>query len=818
MAYGLKYRSTFGNTPPFYAVVSVEINKKDYSGTVIDIRVSDLQIESNYINDDTPVIGKGAKVSIIADLENMTFLEDLLLSAEKEFECIIKYNGEVAFRGWSLCDLNERQLLPYAVVTIEFTDYLHRTEGKYPSTLQPIGGVSNLMSIVQSILAATGFEFPLYVNSTLFENSMDQGVGNTFLPQVLVQNSAFYENSYSYDNIYDAVNKALKSFSAFIYSYKDMWFIERQEDITRNGNWVRYDPNDLDSDYDSEGDIPTGLSVPNVKLEINKQAGDFEYVDLSQVAEYDSGVHTLILKLRDKKLDSLIFNDWPAPDQIFKTAFYAPLAGTLEYRIWYVHEDFTDLTNGTDRRDINEWIHYTPSETFVKGLCYNFAVYFNQDSDNPTVLSIAYSQATNQNMTDILRVGLFFFLRIDGGPYSNFFIKLSPPLATALPYYDESAGVECINLIGPISVYYNNAQAYNAQEFVISEDGEKERTWNLSKEFDFTNVPVRLYNNGTTFIYYPNGLLDLLGDPEYQKFNITFCSPLYSFHKSNYSVYEFPNLFADVYLGDINVGVNAEEIDNEITYVLNKDFIKTKDVDLYLFDLKNLNYSNALLELDEFTRTSLWTSENSPIPIPLYEVFAKCLFRKYGRTIHRLKATIKYDGILKPFTVITDNKILNSDSSDSETITFLLNKFTWNPINGTYNITADEYTEEEVIVDGVTYDSEGNPEEENVAPDTPTGLSALMYPVLFFNPIYVKWNAVPGGVDGYILSRRPYVAGGTLVDFSKLIYVGNAPICMDFLLDIRAKVTFCTVYYKVACYRGTMTSPYSAEFAINWHR
>jgi len=814
MAYGLKYRSIFRNTPPFRELVTVYINKKDYVGAVIDVRTQAVEITSNYIDDDTPIIGKGAKVSLIANQNDMSFLEDLLLSAEREFECVIYYGTEIAFRGWSICDLNERQLLPYAIITMEFTDYLHRTEGQYPSTLQPIGAFSNLMSLIQSILIATDFEFPLYVNSTLFEDSMDSGGANTFLPQVAVQNSNFYSNSYDYDNVYDAVNKALVPFSAFMYSYKDMWIIERQEDITREGDWVKYDPDDFESDYDSGAEIPVGALTPSLKLEINKQAGDFEYVNTSQNAEYDSGLHTLILKLMDKKLDSLIFNDWPAPDKIITTPYYAPLGGTLEYCTWYVHEDFTDLSSGEDRKDINQWIHYTTSETFVKGFCYNFAVYFNQDSDNETVLTINYSQATNQDMTDILRVGMFFFLRVDGGTYNNFLVKSSPPLAVALPYYDESAGDECINLIGPSSVFYN-AQAYNAQEFVISEDGTKECTWTLTKEFDFDNTPVRLYNSGTTYIYYPNGLKDLLGEIDYQKFNITFCSPLYSFHKSNYSVYEFPNLFADAYLGDINVYVSAEEIDNEITYVLNENFIKTKEVKLHLFDLKNLNYSNALLELDKFTRTNLWTSENSPIPIPLYEVFAKCKFRKYGRTIHRLKGTIMYDGILKPFTKITDDNILNADS---EVITFLLNEFTWNLIDGTYDIVAEEYTEEEIIVDGVTYDSAGEPEWDSDAPDTPENLRASLSGI-FWHPVIVQWDAVAGGVDGYILERKPYyTSGGALVDDFKMVYYGSALNFFDFMNEVPLTESSLTLYYRITSVRAGINSQPSEEVSINWVR
>jgi hypothetical protein len=253
MAYGLKYLSEFYNTPPFKKKVEVQISKRDFTGNVINVRTSSVLIESNFVDDDTSIIGKGAEISIVANSNDMTFLEDLLLSYEREFECVIIYDGEVAFRGYSLCDLNERQLLPYAIITVKFTDYLHRSEGQYPSTLQPMGGVSNLMSVIQSILIATDFDFPLYVNSTLFEDSMFDTPGDSFLTQVCVQNSVFYSSSFDYDNVYDAVNKALKSFNAYLYSHNDKWIIERLEDIGRDGDWVRYDPSDYQSDYDSSG-------------------------------------------------------------------------------------------------------------------------------------------------------------------------------------------------------------------------------------------------------------------------------------------------------------------------------------------------------------------------------------------------------------------------------------------------------------------------------------------------------------------------------------------------------------------------------------
>jgi len=808
MAFGLKYQSDFYNTPPFQKLVSVKIYKDGYEDSVIsDIRISELTIESNYSDDNTAIVGKGAKLVLRADTANLTYLEDLLLSYEREFLCTIEYDGVIAFRGYTLYDLNERQLLPYSTVTIQFTDYLHRTEGKYAATLQPVGGTSNLMSIVQSILTETGLDFPIYINSTLFEDSMDMTETDTFLPQVVVQNSVFYSDSYEYDNVYDMVNKALHSFSAYIYAFEDKWIIERQEDITRLGDWVSYNPDDFESDY-SGGDTPPGMTVPSMRQAINKQLKDFEYVEMSQVIEYDTGLHTLILQLMEKLLDTLVFNDWLNPESIQKTLYYCPQAGTLDYRTWYIHNDFTAITVDKDKNDINDWIHFTGSATFVKGLCYNFAIYFNQASDAEDILTISYKQSSDQDMSQILRVGMFFFIRLDGGPYSGFLMTLSGPLASGIPFHSENS--VAINLIGPSSIYYNN-NYYNSQVFEIS--AEKEKTWTFSKEFDLTNSLIRIYNNGTTYTQYLYGLASLVGT-EYQRVNITFCQPQFSLHSTNYSIWQYGHMFPDTYLGDIAVKMNTEEIDNKITYVLNKNFIKTEEIDLYLFDLMNMNYSNALLEEDGFTRTNLWTSENSPVPIPLYEVFAKCKFRKYGRTIHRLKGTILYDGILKPFAIITDDTIKNVNN---EVIKFLLNGYTWDLVSGQYEIEAEEYTEEEVIVDGVTYDSQGDPEVE--LPPAPTGLRLRIVNLLFTHPIQVNWDAVSGGVRGYIVERQPFwsIIQNTVVDGYIQVYAGVATSFLDTLWGYRGHIAIDTIVYRVCAVdifgnRG----PWSTEVGIFW--
>jgi len=811
MVYGLRYQSDFYNY--FAKLVSIKIYKQDYADSVEDdLRVSQVIIENKYVDDNTPIVGKGAKIIIIADSSDMSYLEDLLLSYERQFLCTIEYDGTVVFRGYTICDMNERQLLPYAAVTVEFTDYLHRAEGYYPPILKNMGGVTNIFSLVQSLLNKTELDFPLYINSTLFEADMETSADDTWLPQTWVQNSVFFSNSYNYDNIYAAINKALKSFSAYLYSYNDMWIIERQEDMTRDGDWVEYNAGEFDSD-ESSGAIPTtGIAVPSLKQEYNKQAGNWEYVDESQIIEYNSGLNTLILCLQDKKVDTLVFNDWPAPDDLWTTPYATPAAGTLEYREWYVHDQLTDLSKGEDSHDISRFIHYT-NNTYVQGLYYQFAVYFNQDSDNDTILQVKYSMSSDKSTIDTWKCQLTFLIRLDGGVYDGAFMTVGGINSAYDPHgaYSPYTG---INIYPSDYLFYSNPGWY-CTNWEVLDVSNGEETWSLSKELNLTMMVCRVYNAGGTYTQYDN-LYDLLGDVEYQKMIIMFMPARYTSNQ-NANIHELANftVYPDNYLGDIQVTVNAEGIDNKITYVLNQNFVKTEEVDLYLFDLQNMNYSNALLQEDGFTRTKMWTSENSPVDIPLYEVFAKGKFRKYGRTIHCLKANILCDEILKPFSLLTDNTILNESD---EVITFLLNGFIWDLNKGQYQIEAEEYTEEEVIVDGVTYDSEGNLEGEWDPPPIPTGLSAEIRP-LFHHPIRVQWNPVAGEVEGYILVRRPYYASGVLVDGWKIIYVGGGTICLDFLSDIYANTFGCTVYYKVAAYKSnTMVSAYSDEVSIFWHR
>jgi hypothetical protein len=1034
--YGLKYQSDFYNY--FGKLVSVKIYRVDYELETIDIRTSEVTIQSNYTDDDTSIIGKGAKIVVIADTEDMDYLEDLLLSTEKEFLCTIEYNSQPVFKGYSICDMNERQLLPFAQVTLQFTDYMHRTDGQYPKFMKSIGQNTELYSIINEMLLATELEFNLFVNSTLFEDTMTQEANDTWLTQTYVQNSIFYSDAFTIDNIYDAINKSLKSFSAFMYSYNNKWVIERQEDITRDGTWVTYgqevindlastarqfvndhyatilaeevvhvtalvlDPNDAHlvftgyfdfttptianatgdlagtvntpsqnyttsidaiyrlypnnesgtvimvcigisrhmhyqtsqqitcshfvSDYVSDyadvgitltyaqdgdgwyvqlqrtgqinarvrtwlsGDfdltidhvqtyvaaIPkvqdialTGvygtanvtvngssnylLGVPStpdsdidtviasvttpLKQILNKQDGDWAYVDCSQLVEYDSGLHTLILNLRDKLLDTLVFNDWPSPDAIETTDWLFPNSDSdvdLEYRTWYVnsHYDAEDISVGEDMHDISQWVRFQGDLNRMYGWNYKFAVYGNQDSESAdTILTIGYKMSTDIIPSNACKVSLDVIMRIIGGPYNNAYMSFAGPIDPISTYgYDQYgiSGPYGINIFPEHLVLYANTTTvfHRCRTCTLVDIGweEKEKTWEFSVEINLEDCPVRIYNDANNYVQYDN-FWGLMGSPEYQMFVITFLPARYSIRNKDDPRITDAGLghdFATNYLGDIMVTVNAETIANKITYVINKDFIKTQEVDLYLFDLENMNYGNALLCQDGFSRTKLWASENSIVPIPLYEVLAKCKFRKYGRTIHRLKGKILSDNVLKPFALLTDDTILDEYEN---VITFLLNGFTWDLVNGTYDIEAEEYSEENVVVDGVEYDEEG--EIVYPTPATPIWGSCWMETSGYRHPIHLSWEPVEGGMIGYKVEQYPYFVNhlGTLVDGVwtapwgewkdawKQVYIGNPNSCN---ITQGAGATAHALSFRVCAYNPTGQSGWSSSKNYSW--
>lgn len=1003
MAYGLKYQSNFYNF--FGKLVSILISKEDYVGEVTQVRTSEVIIEANYEDDNTPIIGHGAKIVVQIEATDLSYMEDLLISYERQFQCVIQYDGVTAFRGYSLCDLNERQLLPYAAITLQFTDYLHRLEEQYPTCLSSSNKNILILDLVQELIDRSNIEVPLYVNSTLFESQMDQTEIDTFLPQVRIQNFQFYTNASEYDNMYDAINKALQPFNAFIYYYNEVWVIERQEDVNRNGDWVKYSDTstgalslaagtfvylygtsvyypsgiylqswgrlliftalvpgvnfsgettisspitgdltgtvqttianagaarsiqitfdngsgvglinvgttsanvicntsgsyyaDLETfiaDYYAyflaegytlyhtlsnviqiDGSLANGafeytfwatygnitghwdvltaganptsrvdiigltgssgsayitcngitrtvsiadeesgftLSQPSItaslKQEINKQDGDFEYVDCSQIIEYDSGLRTLILRLNDTLLDSLIFNNYTDHPELLDftdQSFISVDMSTWEYRTWYAHDTLTNIQTGISYRGMDNWIKYTSTAGRSYGLYYRFKVQFAISVNLHTILKISYKQTVDQPTPGWDWVFPHFLLRVVGGKYDGYFMKVGTT----------SAEVSTIRLYKQLTdpsdwTEWASTVWYNYTDINVADNNLE---WTMDKEFNLTGLHCRVYQPNSTVNYTDyDSFYEAAEFPVTQDFVAVLLPPWYSEDEDKGDATNIET----AYFGDITAALTqVDEIDNKIEYHINENFVKKEEIDVYFFDLANANYSNGMLLDDGATYTVSWISAMSPSPIPLYEVFAKCKFRKWGRTIHRLKGTIQYDGILKVFAIITDDNLMHDSSTPIE---FHLNGFSWDLNLGQYEIEAEEYTNEDIIVSGVAYTSEGDP--DLYVPDPVTGLFVDLRSITL--GIWTSWNPVGGTLIGYELERKPHwsIIQNQWSDSWIRITPTNPPFTYTQHMDRPSapySMTGMEFTYRVRAYNSMGYSDWSTEESVIW--
>jgi len=786
MAYNLKYQSDFYNI--FSTKVSVQIFKKNYGAhDTIYLRTTDVTIEFNYQDRYTPVAGTGAKIGIINEGE-FDSLNDLLTSREKEFLCVISYNNVVVFQGYSICDLNEQQFLAKAKITLQFTNYLRRLEGDYLECLSDIGVNTSLITVLKEVFTRIDLNYPLYINSTLFETNMLQTANDSYVEQTYIEDNMLFTSATEYDDTYTALNKILKPFGAFLYSHGNKWIIERQEDITRTGNWVLF------SDIrDSDG---VGASTASLKEEYNKQNGDWNYVDGSQVVTYDSGLHTLILDLKDKQLGTLVFNNYKV--DMLSIATKIPPVGTLDLRTWYRYQDVVPLAVGYSFRGMNTFLKWSYAATdtsyWDEGLFYQFQVQFNLSEETPTILSVNYKMSGEMDLTPMKSVVVFFEIIVDGGPHSGEYLgyKTDGPVP-GIPYLGLSAT--------PIMT---------SQEFDVSVNPKQNKTWTMSQDFNLSDSILVDQPYGLPPAASPS-IWEHLGKPTSQKFIIMFYPSKLNF-KDNPLITNFYNKVN--YIGDIEVTITQQEILNRLKYDINEDFIKTETQDMDFFDLENVNFSNGLMinegsASDEFIKTKNWTSENSPESRSLMDVFAKNVFRNSFRTMHRIKASIMSDKYLKPFSVLTDDNLKIDSATD---ISLLLLGYTWDLNNGKYDILAEEYTDENIIFDEVASSAGGVVDDPNEVV-TPTGLTVNQSAP--GQHMTISWDESIGA-QGYILQRRPSWYNVVWIPDWQTVYQGTA-LSFDDELTGGAIVSDTPIEYRVCAYIPNGSTPYSAIVACDWY-
>jgi hypothetical protein len=424
------------------------------------------------------------------------------------------------------------------------------------------------------------------------------------------------------------------------------------------------------------------------------------------------------------------------------------------------------------------------------GLYYEFEVEFadamgNVSEENPTILNVGFKMTSDFPLLtgsgDPLIEKTQFALRIDGGTQTGKYVVEIP-----------SPG-------GTLFLTLGTALDYNAihtDTFTLRNN--QDRLLSVSRSWDMTSDQILENAGGAPPFEFP-GLWAQLGKPTRQKF-ILYIFPSYRY----LGIYIYNRIN---YLGDVEITISQQKILNKLTYYINEDFVKTLELSIDLFDLTNVNFANGLMYglggigNSPIGKTQLWTTMWQTTPIPLMDILAQTKFRNYARTIHKLKGTIRYDGHIKPFAVITDD--------DRPGVNLLVQGYTWDLFNGTYELEAEEYTSEEITVDGSTDPGAGGDGTAG-ALTAPTNV-VLDQPVVGLG-VDVSWNSVVGAT-AYILQRQPFVDGyGNWVNSWKTIYQGGGTNWTD---DIQNEYSpmpnSLHLMYRVAALNAEFYGPYTPD-------
>lgn len=695
MAYNLKYQSVH------YSVhripIKVEIFKRDYVGSVSNIRVQSTTIETNNQGYATPVIGTNAKIQIV-NTGAFTQYDDLLMSKEKEFRCKIWiYEDILVFDGFSICDMNEQQFLPKAVISLNFTNYLRRLEDKtFTLPTSGVGRYSNVADLFHKSLDYVGLGNQILLNSSLFEKTMDTGEWHTCLEQLFVDIDMFLNEDNSQDDIYTMLTKLLVSLDARLYAFQDKWIIERIPDIENPLDWY------VISEWNIVSPVPNELTNPLVQY-YNKQDGAFNYIDTQQTLQYVSGTHTLKLNIQDKRKSSLLHNDWDTvlAGYVISLEFTEnSLLNAYQYQWYYTiyNASFyvTDIVNRklSPYKGITSSIQWTavapapPNEfhSYINNLYIGFGTSIcpattdgvNQD----TSLTVAFKTYAITTLYSYKR-RVRFFVYIRSGAYAGYFLT-------------EQNGEIVLSL---------NRFRF-VQEFTHETDNGVLVPWetlDISKEI---SVPSEVFSAGT-------GKIDI------------FIGVYPTYHEYQ----DGDDAIATNVMGDFRVTVNSDILKNEISYNVSDDFIKTTETDVHLCDVPDVSYANGLLVKtavgppNPYTKTSGWidaktaddvdnsefwnasdiTSDWPGLPSdwflgevarPLVDIIAANWHRRFNSTSRVLKSRITSQEYFKLFSIFTDDNLMENGAH----IKFLLTNYVWDLENETWDVDLEEYHTEGVII------------------------------------------------------------------------------------------------------------------------
>jgi hypothetical protein len=648
MAYVEKYSGKFTSLRGGeYEVVFYEEGGVAGSKT---IKIQDLKLHRKENN---RVLTSSVDIIFLNDYTYEEF-DSLCNNTERSWLIQITEYGDrtnVFFKGWMAVDIIERDFSSdKSSIKITATDELLKLKDIEVGDVR-FGNIYSFKEIIKDGLYNIDAK-NIYINSALFYGDHTKTAGNTLFEQSYLDADYFYKNNVEILTYWDAINEILKTTNSYLYVHKDKYYIERYNDISTNANWVVV------------SSTTGNNSATTSQHESYSKQSDFDYINMSQVLLYESGLSQLTLNIDPVEYNSIVPSYWQLPLETNGTAYVTD--SSIDYRAWTIFEEANNIAIGENNYGMDYYIKYDSSSggiyypNFNRELCpiwYKTKFTFNEGETNQLQLkwkvflvdSALFDEETIYKVRFTLRLG-------EDSPYPNYYII---EIDSSLMLYDSVTG----------------GGDYDTMIWTV-ESGEVEQFGRII-EFKKTIElePIRSALNGEEtliFGFYPTQIIDGI---------VTrYCNT---------------NIF-----GDFEVKFKSENIDNQYVYTINEGFVNKDEQDLKIFDLSNHNFKNGIY-LSDLSKTDSsigWTDDGGSTYDSLVDHFIKTEVGYYYKTRKGLGGDIIFrdEVFIKPLSFISDTHLTGVD--------FIAKEYTYNWPKSLYNFSQlKEYSSDKgeinIIVD-----------------------------------------------------------------------------------------------------------------------
>lgn len=626
MSYSIRYYINYFSKYTKGTVYIDKWNNIDASESLTLLK-DGITINTTFDDWNSPILGQSAQLDILNDKTDFFELLPLLSSEEREYKVRIVQtypSTKYLFSGFLNSDVVEQTYLNNQAIRLAASNYIKKAEYVNPTFVNTIQK-KTFIDIISEILSMTGNDSSIRVNMDICPSGGSIGTTKTALNLCALNTELFWKNNVERDNGLDILNKILTSFDSYIYWYDNNWYIERYEDLCKYPqHFVTYQP-DLSYGYSNTG---TNVSVSDTSLNIfsNNQ------LEKSPLISIIPGLNKIEIRLNSKDvmnftLDSFgdaigveyvpssIYPDFKQINYYKSSTYNFPGYDPFYFSSsdgYHIDEPYSVINSGMRRRgwpSFGGLIYYEKSSIATK-----FKI---------TVDSSSITQNININWK-------YIPISVGSSPVNSYDYRLNWFLRNSPGDY-----FICYDSVGHHWQRISTSDPSIYTQFIDITGINLESGTNLTKvstNINITDPSIIGCENDQEFIF---GIL-------IEKYSVT-----------GINTYNNAPLLAAY--GDIEITTSGQTPQNNlITGTVNTKFLNKKNIDLHLYDINNLNYTNGIYTgADYSNRTTLWYDNESNY-LSLVDRLLKNKFQLYNKSRQSISSTIQSTNYLKPLSAWYD--------------------------------------------------------------------------------------------------------------------------------------------------------------------